>query len=110
MNGTIAQSVGVDISKDTLDVHAHPGGASRRFGNNAKGFKALVAWLGGFEVLRVVFEPTGAYHHDFERHLAQAAFALVKVNLARPVASPKRSDVRPRPTRWTRPCSPASAP
>ena len=80
MHNTIAQSVGVDISKDTLDVHLHPDGTARRFANNLKGFSTLIGWLGGFEVVRVVFEPTGAYHHDLERRLAEAGFALAKVN------------------------------
>jgi transposase len=80
MHGTIAQSVGVDISKDTLDVHLHPDGCARRFANSAQGFTTLIAWLADFEVVRVVFEPTGAYHRGFERRLAEAGFALAKVN------------------------------
>lgn len=80
MPNMIAQSVGVDISKDTLDVHLHPAGASRRFANDAKGFSALIACLKGFAIARVVFEPTGAYHHAFERQLAEAGLPLAKVN------------------------------
>jgi transposase len=80
MADSIAQSVGVDISKDTLDVHLHPAGRARRFANTEKGCRALIGWLGGVVVVRVAFEPTGAYHHRFERLLAQAGFALCKVN------------------------------
>jgi transposase len=80
MPGIIAQSVGVDIAKDTLDVHLHPAGRVCRFANSAKGCAALTAWLGGFAVARVAFEPTGAYHHAFERRLAEAGLPLVKVN------------------------------
>jgi transposase len=80
MNGRIAQTIGVDISKDTLDVHLHPAGVARQFTNNAKGFTALIAWLEVSQVSRVVFEPTGAYHHAFERWLGQAGLPLVKVN------------------------------
>lgn len=80
MPNMIAQSVGVDISKDTLDVHLHPAGASHRFANDAKGFSALIACLKGFAIARVVFEPTGAYHHAFERRLAEAGLPLAKVN------------------------------
>ena len=76
----IPQTVGVDISKDTLDVHLHPDGATRHLPNDAKGFKALITWLGGFAVTRVVFEPTGAYHRGFERRLGEAGFPLAKVN------------------------------
>ena len=38
MDLTIAQTVGVDISKDMLDVHLHPDNMARRFTNNSKGF------------------------------------------------------------------------
>ena len=80
METTIAQNVGVDICKATLDVHLHPAGTARQFTNDAKGLKALLAWLGDRPVTRVVFEPTGRYHHDFERRLASAGLSLAKVN------------------------------
>ncbi|MGH6912773.1 MAG: IS110 family transposase [Geminicoccales bacterium] len=80
MPGTIAQSVGVDIAKDTLDVHLHPAGRIRRFANSAKGCAALIAWLEGFAIARVAFEPTGAWHRAFERRLAEGGLPLVKVN------------------------------
>jgi transposase len=80
MPSTIAQSVGVDIAKDTLEVHLHPAGRVRRFANDAKGWAALIAWLGGFGIARVAFEPSGAYHRAFERRLAEAGLPLVKVN------------------------------
>jgi transposase len=80
MPGTIAQSVGVDIAKDTLEVHLHPAGRVRRFANDAKGWAALITWLGGFVIGRVAFEPSGAYHRAFERRMADAGMPLVKVN------------------------------
>jgi transposase len=80
MTVTIPQTVGVDISKDTLDIHLHPDGAARRFANNDKGFETLIAWLGGFAVVRIVFEATGAYHRAFERSLGKTGFQLAKVN------------------------------
>lgn len=76
----LAQSVGVDISKDTLDVHIHPMGVRRRMTNDQAGFAELVAWLADHGVARVVFEPTGRYHRAFERTLGQAGLPLVKVN------------------------------
>jgi transposase len=80
MTSMIAQCVGVDISKDTLDVHLHPAAAARRFSNDAKGCSALITWLADFVIARIVFEPTGAYHHTFERRLAQAGLPLAKIN------------------------------
>ena len=40
--------VGVDISKDTLDVAIHPGGESFRITNNPEGHRALIKRLKGF--------------------------------------------------------------
>ena len=61
MRSTVAQSVGVDISKDTLDVAIHPGGESFRVTNNPEGHRALIKRLKGFDIDRIVFEATGAY-------------------------------------------------
>lgn len=80
METVIAQNVGVDICKATLDVHLHPAGMARQFTNDGKGLKALLGWLAGRLVVRVVFEPTGRYHHDFERRLGGAGLSLAKVN------------------------------
>ena len=80
MSDTIVQSVGVDISKDTLDVYLHPAGTARRFANTRRGRSGLIAWLAEFTIARIVFEPTGPYHHGFERQLAEARQPLAKVN------------------------------
>lgn len=80
MVGSIAQCVGVDISKDTLDAHLHPAGLARRFANTPKGWRELIVWLAEFEITRLAFEPTGSYHHGFERCLATAGLPLCKVN------------------------------
>lgn len=80
MADTIAQAVGVDISKDTLDVHLHPAGAACRFANTRTGRCRLIAWLAQFAIARIVFEPTGPYHHAFEQQLAGAGLPLAKVN------------------------------
>jgi transposase len=80
MTATIAQIVGVDISKRTLDVYLHPQAAARQFPNTAAGIADLLSWLGQAPVHRVVFEPTGAYHHRLERQLGNAGLSMVKVN------------------------------
>ena len=73
-------TIGVDISKDTLDVHRHPAGDYRQFSNDTRGFKALIKWLGKEPVSRIVFEATGAYHQAFEQTLDKAGLPLSKVN------------------------------
>jgi transposase len=62
MQPTVAQNVGVDISKDFLDVAIHPAGQAIRFANDGKGHRALIKRLAPVQVMRVVFEATGAYH------------------------------------------------
>ncbi|RZI63857.1 MAG: IS110 family transposase [Pseudomonas sp.] len=77
---TIAQTVGIDISKATLDVYLHPQASARQFPNTAAGIATLLAWLAQGAVHRVIFEPTGAYHHRLERQLGNAGVPMVKVN------------------------------
>ncbi len=80
MTASIPQNLGVDISKDTLDVYLHPEGVAHRFGNDKKVFTALIKWLAGRTLMRIVYEPTGAYHRAFEIRLLEAGFTLAKVN------------------------------
>lgn len=80
MLSTIAQTVGVDISKATLDVFLHPQAVARQFPNTPAGIAALLAWLAQSSVHRVIFEPTGAYHYRLERQLGNAGVPMVKVN------------------------------
>lgn len=80
---TSNSTIGVDVSKDALDVHRWPDGAARRFQNDAGGIRALIRWLAGTSVDRVVLEPTGPFHRDLERALAVAGLPCAKVNPAR---------------------------
>jgi transposase len=76
----IPSTIGVDISKDFLDVHRLPDDKARRFQNSKVGHKALIRWLSETPVVRVVYEPTGPYHRSFERALAKAGLPLAKIN------------------------------
>lgn len=73
-------TIGVDVSKDSLDVHRLPDGESRRFANDMIGHKTLIAWLGDAAIGRIVYEATGPYHRAFERAVGAAGLPLVKVN------------------------------
>ncbi len=73
-------TIGIDISKDQLDAHRLPDGASKGFPNNAKGCRSLLAWIGRDPVDRIVYEATGAYHRRLESTLGQAGLPLAKVN------------------------------
>ena len=72
-------TIGIDISKDTLDTHRLSTGAAAQFANSAAGLRALRRWIGAQMPDLVVYEATGAYHAALERGFA-GVLPLVKVN------------------------------
>jgi transposase len=78
MSKNLPQTIGIDISKVSLDCHAHPIGAERQFANTAKGHKALIAWLAHWPVERIAYEATATYHRALETALAD--WPCVKLN------------------------------
>lgn len=81
----MTMTVGIDISKDWLDVGRFPEGPGARFANDAFGHAALLGWLEGLGApgdgpVLVVFEATGAYHRGLSRALEQADRPFCKVN------------------------------
>ncbi len=78
MSASLPQTIGIDISKATLDVHAYPAGNDRQFANTAKGHRALMAWLGQWQIERIGYEATGIYHRALE--IALAGWPCVKIN------------------------------
>jgi transposase len=80
MHHPLPQTAGIDIAKDRLDVCLCPDEATHCFTNDAKGHRALIAWLASHAIQRVVFEPTGAYHWALERSLATTGLPLAKIN------------------------------
>jgi hypothetical protein len=63
-------TIGIDISKDTLDAHRLSTGAAAQFANSAAGLRALRRWIGAQMPDLVVYEATGAYHAALERGFA----------------------------------------
>ena len=78
MSSDLPQTIGIDISKATLDCHAHPAGIDRQFPNTAKGHKALIAWAEQWEVERIAYEATGTYHRALE--VALGHLPCIKLN------------------------------
>jgi transposase len=72
-------TIGVDISKPTLDAFRLRTREHRQFPNDRAGCAALIRWIGA-SAARVVFEPTGPYHRLFEASLVAAGVEAVKVN------------------------------
>ena len=75
--------VGVDVCKEWLDVHVHPSGESRRFGNDKTGIRQLKRMLAGCRPERVVMEATGKFHRPAHRSLTVDGFAVAIVDPSR---------------------------
>jgi transposase len=73
-------TIGIDVSKDSLDMRTFPSGESETLKNDPKGWRAAVKLAARREGTLVVFEPTGAYHRGLEAALAKAGIAYAKVN------------------------------
>lgn len=74
-----ATFIGIDVSKDTLDVASIPSGAIKQFKNNPAGHQALIKWLPDSPV-RIVLEATGPYHRKLTLQLQAANLPVVVAN------------------------------
>jgi len=72
--------VGVDVSKDSLDVAIGPQKAIITFSNDQKGVDALVKKLRRIDVQLTVFESTGGYELLAASCLAESELPAVIVN------------------------------
>mgnify|MGYP001098767609 CR=1 FL=1 len=76
----MANIIGIDISKDRLDVFTLAEGAYHQFANDRHGIGELMRQLGKLDQPLVVFEATGAYHRKLEASLAQHTVDFNKIN------------------------------
>ena len=92
MTETTAQTVGVD-NKDTLDLHLHPAGSTRRLTNDPKRLTPLISWLRELPITRIIFgrggfvggRETGCRHpvHKEDQSIAMGG-------MLQPTVSPRR--------------------
>jgi transposase len=75
--------VGVDVSKDTLEVATGDGTVSGTYANTVDGLRELVGALGGSEYHRVVLEASGGYERLALVALHAAGLPVVLVEPAR---------------------------
>jgi transposase len=74
--------VGVDVSKDRLDVHARPGGEAFVVSRDGRGLEELVERLRKLSPALVAVEATGGFETIVAAAIAGAALPLVVVNPA----------------------------
>jgi transposase len=78
-----AIAVGIDVSKEQLDVHVHPAGTVLKFSRDSVGIETLIGALDGVAPQLVAVEATGGFETVVVAALAAAALPVVVVNPAR---------------------------
>lgn len=73
-------NVGVDVSKEKLDIHVRPLRVRFTVSNDAKGHATLIQRLRRHDVTRIVLEATGGYEARAARALCQARLPVCVVN------------------------------
>jgi transposase len=74
--------VGIDISKDRLDVHVRPAGTALSYSRDAAGIEALIGALGPVAPQIIAVEATGGFETVVVASLAAAGLPVVVVNPA----------------------------
>jgi transposase len=74
--------VGIDVSKDRLDVHVLPSGEAFAVARNGEGLATLNERLSGLSVTIVAVEATGGFETVVAGSLASATLPVVIVNPA----------------------------
>ena len=73
-------NVGIDVSKESLEVAVRPTAERFRVNNDEKGHAEVCKRLGKLRPDRVVLEPTGGYEQGIVQALARAKLPVVVVN------------------------------
>jgi transposase len=74
--------VGIDVSKDRLDVHVRPAGSALSYSRDAAGIEALIGALGPVAPQIIAVEATGGFETVVVASLAAAGLPVVVVNPA----------------------------
>lgn len=72
--------VGIDVSKEWLDIHLHPLGQDVRFGNDKAGLRQLKRLLFGLKPALIVLEATGKLHRFAHGSLHADGFPVAVVD------------------------------
>lgn len=72
--------LGIDVSKDRLDVHVRPDGTTRSFDNTTDGLDALLEWLRSLGATLIVVEASGGYERALLTTLSLGGLPVSLVN------------------------------
>jgi transposase len=73
-------SVGIDVSKEKLDVCVLPSGEYLTVANSREGIRRLKRWLAHFDLALTVVEATGKWHRQLWRSLHSSAIPVAMVD------------------------------
>ena len=76
----VTTCVGIDVSKDRLDVHLRPSGEAFAVARDGKGLENLVERLAALDVSLIVLEATGGFETTGAAALAGVGLPLAVVN------------------------------
>lgn len=100
--------IGIDVSKDKLDVHVLPAAQAFAVARNGAGIEELAARLAALAPAVVAIEATGGFETIVAAGLAGAGLPVVVVNPAQIRAYAKAIKQRAKTDRSTPPSSPSS--
>lgn len=86
--------IGIDVSKDWLDIAIHQTGRPIRLANTRESIGSWIATLDPAAVSLVAFEPTGGYERVLRQELAAAGLSFARVHPNEIVAFRARSGVK----------------
>ena len=72
--------IGIDVSKDALEVHVLESGLHNVFSNDEDGVEALVDWIAPLNPALVILEATGGYEQDAVLSLLESDLPVAVVN------------------------------
>jgi transposase len=79
-NDTVARFIGIDVSKQWLDVACLPEREMRRFSNDGAGLEQMGAWMVRVAPELIVMEASGGFETNAATALAARGLALAVVN------------------------------
>jgi transposase len=80
MSTTDPLFVGIDVSKDKLDLHLHPSAQTWCESNDAAAHERILARLQEIAPALIVLEATGGYEREILRALASAGLPVLRIN------------------------------
>lgn len=73
------RNVGVDVSKDSLDIHIYETDKHWQTANTAEGVKSLIRQLKRYQLTRVLVEATGGYERGLVEACAEKSLPVIVV-------------------------------